>query len=331
MSFQKDFDEIFNAILTDYQNQFPEADISQGSLIYIKSACMASALWGLYKYQDWIAKQIFPDTADTAQLEHHAWIRGLSRKTDETDAGLLARLLDYIKRPPAGGNQYDYVKWALEMDNVKAAYCLPLGQGPGTVDIIILANETITGSEIPSTHTSVSGTTTSVGENQLNDSAATFITDGVAPGDVVKNIDAETQTTVASVDSETKLTLASDIFDDTGINYEIVSLTTQTWEYIEDVRPVTASTIRVMAPAVIEQAVTMTVSGEDINTVIIKGDIESYVNGMLPGEDLALARLTAIAMGNDGVDDVSITVPAANVTATDYQIIRPGTVNVSET
>jgi uncharacterized phage protein gp47/JayE len=252
MSFQKDFDEISNAILTDYQNQFPEADISQGSLIYIKSACMASALWGLYKYQDWIAKQIFPDSADTAQLEHHAWTRGITRKTGETDAELLTRLLEYIRRPPTGGNQYDYVKWALEVDNVKAAYCIPLGQGLGTVDIIILASETVTGSEIPSTHTSVSGTSTSVGENELNDSVATFVTDGIAPGDVVKNTDNDTQTTVSSVESETKLTLASHIIDATGINYEIVSLAEQTWEYIDDVRPVTASWLRVMAPTVIE-------------------------------------------------------------------------------
>lgn len=256
MSFQKDFDEIFNATLTDYQNQFPEADISQGSLIYIKSACMASALWGLYKFQDWIAKQIFPDSADTAQLEHHAWTRGITRKIDETDAELLTRLLEYIRRPPTGGNQYDYVKWALEVDGVKAAYCIPLGQGLGTVDVIILASAA---DEIP------------------------------------------TQTLLDSV-----------------------------YDYIDDVRPVTASTLRVMAPDVIQQAVTMTVSGENINTALIEGDIESYISNLGPGEELTLTRLTALAMINDSVGDVSITVPAANVAATDYQIIRPGTINVTK-
>lgn len=149
MGFQKDFDELLNEILTDYKNQFPEADTSQGSLIFIKSACIASALWGLYKYQDWISKQTFPDTADTEALEHHAWVRGLTRTYGETDAAYLARLLDYIRRPPAGGNKYDYVKWALEIDNVAAAYCFPLAQGLGTVDVVIVANEASTGSEIP--------------------------------------------------------------------------------------------------------------------------------------------------------------------------------------
>ncbi|MEM0355046.1 MAG: baseplate J/gp47 family protein [Thermoplasmata archaeon] len=150
MSFLKSFEEILNDILTDYKNQFPSADISQGSLIFIKSACLASALWGLYKYQDYIYKQIFPDTASKENLEHHAWLYGITRKYGETDEELLERLLSYLRRPPAGGNKYDYENWAMEVEGVKYAKCIPLGQGLGTVDVIILADETITGSEIPS-------------------------------------------------------------------------------------------------------------------------------------------------------------------------------------
>ena len=139
MNFQKDFDELLDEILTDYRNQFPEADTSQGSLIFIRSACLASAVWGLYHYQEWISKQIFPDSADTEALEHHVWVRGLSRTYKETDSSLLARLLEYIRRPPAGGNKYDYVKWAKAIDNVAAAYCYPLAQGLGTVDVVVVA------------------------------------------------------------------------------------------------------------------------------------------------------------------------------------------------
>lgn len=327
-SFIKGFDELFNNILTDYQNQFPEADVSQGSLIFIKSACLASALWGLYKYQDYIADQIFPDTSDTTNLEHHVWVRGLTRNTDETDDELLARLLEYIRKPPAGGNQYDYEKWAMEVDGVVAAYCIPLAQGLGTVDVIILANETVTGSEIPSTHTNVSGASTSVVENELNDSAATFQTDEVAAGDIVQNTDLSTEAVVSSVDSETKLTLASDIFTATGQNYEIISLTEQVKNYINDVRPVTASTLRVLAPDEIEQAVTMTVSGDDLSLTTIKADIESYMSALIPGADLAITQLAAIAI-NNGAEDVNVTTPASNVLADADEIIRPGTVNVT--
>lgn len=148
MAFQREFDELFNAILTDWRNQFPEADTSQGSLIFMRSACLASALWGLYHHQEWIAKQIFPDTADPEMLEHHAWRRGLTRLPGETDAQLLDRLLMILRNPPAGGNRFDYEMWAREVDNVAQAWCFPLRRGIGTVDVVILA-DTSTGSEIP--------------------------------------------------------------------------------------------------------------------------------------------------------------------------------------
>lgn len=144
--FLSDFDTLLAAILADYRNQFPAADTSQGSLIFIKSACLASALWGLYRYQDWICRQIFPDTADSELLEHHANIRGLARRENETDAELLARLLDTLRNPPAGGNQYDYVQWAKSISGVADAVCVPAAQGPGTVDLVILASGE---SEIP--------------------------------------------------------------------------------------------------------------------------------------------------------------------------------------
>lgn len=55
----------------------------------------------------------------------------------ETDAEMLARLLDVIRRPPAGGNKYDYRRWAMSVDGVSAAYVYPLRRGLGTVDVVI--------------------------------------------------------------------------------------------------------------------------------------------------------------------------------------------------
>ncbi|KZE34188.1 baseplate J/gp47 family protein [Crenobacter luteus] len=55
----------------------------------------------------------------------------------ESDAELLARLLELIRRPPAGGNRYDYQRWALEVPGVSAAFVYPLRRGLGTVDVVI--------------------------------------------------------------------------------------------------------------------------------------------------------------------------------------------------
>lgn len=257
MAFEKGFDELLNDILTDYVNQFPEADTSQGSLIFIKSACLASALWGLYKYQGWISRQIFPDQADAEYLEHHAWIRGLTRTAGETDAELLTRLLDYIRRPPAGGNKYDYVKWALEVDAVAAAWCIPLGQGLGSTDVVILADAATTGSEIP------------------------------------------TQTLLDTVRA-----------------------------HIEDIRPNDVKYLRVLAPTVVTVAVTMTMTGANADPVSAAAEIAAYLSALTPGQSLFTAQLINIAL-EAGADDVTLPAPAANVTATAYQMIRPGVINVT--
>lgn len=394
------FDDLLEAILTDYRNQFPEGDTSQGSLIYIKSACYASCLWGLYHYQEWIAKQIFPDTADSEYLERHAWVRGISRTYGEDDVALLERLLEYIRRPPAGGNKYDYVKWALEVDNVAGAWCIPIPSGVlGTVAVVIQANEDTTGSEIPSSSARI-GVTTSVTAGKLVDSGATFaaghvvsvgdvvenplretrttvsaldsgttlsltndiflyagdpyiihcqcgattsvtadtlidsaglFTDAtytIKPGDIVENTDDSTETTVVTVDSATQLTLEDDIFTAIGKRYLVRGLVGDVKRYIDPLRPVTASAVTIVAPTVATQNVTMTITGTGISTADIEADITSYMDGLEPGQTLYLSKLIQIAM-DYGADNVVVSTPGANVTATAYQMIRPGTISVS--
>lgn len=225
-----DFKMIESAILRDIANLSPAARIAGDSDWLIRAASVASAIEGLYEYQEWIVRQIFPDTADTEMLEHHCAVRKIFRKaavsaggtvvatgqagltipaglvlqhadgraylstapveidfaghatvsvsavlageagsmpagqpmtwqspplgvdgavvanqisggTDvESDPSLLARLLELIQRPPAGGNKYDFKRWALEVPGVTAAYVYPLRRGLGTVDIVITAN-----------------------------------------------------------------------------------------------------------------------------------------------------------------------------------------------
>ncbi|WP_431789273.1 baseplate J/gp47 family protein [Avibacterium paragallinarum] len=65
----------------------------------------------------------------------------------ESDASLLERLLELIRRPPAGGNKYDYRNWALSVDGVTAAYVYPLRRGLGTVDIAITADNDVPNEE----------------------------------------------------------------------------------------------------------------------------------------------------------------------------------------
>lgn len=59
------------------------------------------------------------------------------------------RLLERKRKKPAGGNKYDYVAWAKAITGVADAWPVPRGQGPGTVDLLILADPEITGDVIP--------------------------------------------------------------------------------------------------------------------------------------------------------------------------------------
>jgi uncharacterized phage protein gp47/JayE len=153
--FFKTFDELMQNILTDYTNLDPSPDTSVGSVVFIKAACLASALWGLYRYQDYIARQIFPDTSDTENLEHHGTVLGLARLAGEVDSDYLTRILAFLRKPPAGGNKYDYISWTKQYSDgskivtttnldpdgnpyyVGTAQCYPAARGSGTVDVVI--------------------------------------------------------------------------------------------------------------------------------------------------------------------------------------------------
>ena len=59
---------------------------------------------------------------------------------EEDEAVFLERLLEYLRHPPAGGNKFDYLRWAKEVDGVTSAYCYPKRRGAGTTDVAVLSN-----------------------------------------------------------------------------------------------------------------------------------------------------------------------------------------------
>ena len=111
-AYDKDFDTLLAEILADYQNLDSAPDISQGSITFIKGACLASALWSLYKYNDWLSKQQFPDQADSNNRDHWGTIYGIPRLTGETDDDYGKRIISLLQQPSAGGTAKDYFDWA---------------------------------------------------------------------------------------------------------------------------------------------------------------------------------------------------------------------------
>lgn len=56
---------------------------------------------------------------------------------EETDAQLVERYYDYIRKPATSGNVYQYEQWAESVTGVGQAKIFPLWDGPGTVKVVI--------------------------------------------------------------------------------------------------------------------------------------------------------------------------------------------------
>ena len=88
-------------------------------------------------------------TAAPSGVQSNAVVQAMTNGVDiESDGSLLARLLDLLRAPPAGGNAGDYRRWALEVAGVTAAYVFPLRRGVGTVDIAITSNGVAPGAPV---------------------------------------------------------------------------------------------------------------------------------------------------------------------------------------
>ena len=176
-------------VTSDPNGNVTEIDTAEGSLINIRACCTASALWGIEQGILYVSQQIFPDTADSADLDHHGSTYGVPRKSGETDDSYLGRLLNFIQMPPAGGNANDYAQWAESINGVALAVCFPNAQGLGTIDVVVTADPTLTGSQIPSSYGVMTGTASAVQAGKLVDENAAFNTPGtsVAPLDTVTN------------------------------------------------------------------------------------------------------------------------------------------------
>ncbi|WP_436882630.1 hypothetical protein [Enterobacter asburiae] len=85
------FNSIASTLLMDIRNQLPDADTGPDSDYAVRANSIASVISGLYQYQSWIVRQIFPDTADHDYLVMHCRVRNITPK-QATAAGCSSGL-----------------------------------------------------------------------------------------------------------------------------------------------------------------------------------------------------------------------------------------------
>jgi len=92
--------------------------------------------------------------------------------------------------------------------------------------------------------------------------------------------------------------------------------------------------IEVLAPSKVTQNVTVEITDDGkLSESTMKYNVElaitGYINNLLLGEDIIKNELRKVIMKVEGVYDISLTVPANNVTINDNQIARVGTMAVT--
>lgn len=68
---------------------------------------------------------------------------------EETDEALRSRFLDKVRYPATSGNAYHYQQWATEVAGVGAAKVIPLGNGPGTVVVLVVDSDKAISATLP--------------------------------------------------------------------------------------------------------------------------------------------------------------------------------------
>ena len=68
---------------------------------------------------------------------------------EENDDAMRARFYEKVRLPATSGNAYHYQQWALEVPGVGAAKVIPLGDGPGTVKILVLDSDKAVSPTLP--------------------------------------------------------------------------------------------------------------------------------------------------------------------------------------
>lgn len=329
----KDYRQIRADILRDIANQRPDAYTGDDSDFAVRANATASSVEGLYEYQNWIARQIFADTADSDILEtKHASQRGLTRKAAAFATGTVRFSGTVGSNVPIGTESKTTGGIAIITTAAGA-----IGAG-GTVDIAAkavlsglsgnqAANAALTLTAAPAGVQSQAIIVSMTGGTDAESDAdllARLLFDmrmpsaGGAKHDYYKWAMSVAGVSDAYVFTQRREVNSVDVVIETAGGLPSAQLIADVLAYInqDDVRPVGADVL-VMAPTlvVVNIAAQLTLSGTTLAnaTARINSDLQLYFAALRVGSTVTRAKLVSLMMAVTGVVDVNLTAPAANV------------------
>lgn len=330
-----DYQAIRDAILRDIANQLPEASVGGDSDYAVRAQAVGGAIEGLYQHQQWIVRQMFPDTSDAEYLDRRVSLYGM---TPRIPAAVATGMINYSGTPGAN---------------------VPIGTEAKTLTGIAFV--TSVGGVIGGGGTASIAARASVAGSVGNQAAAAALTLTAAPAGINSAATIGTMTGGADLESDASLLArllfrlrnpphggsSADYFmwatEVAGVTSAYVysnrrglgttdviilasgglpsaPLIASVQSHIDGVRPVQAD-VMVLGPTAVNVAVTAALTlagGTTLATAsaAINAALAAYFATLRPGDTAYMNRINALIAGTAGVVDFNLTAPVANVTTT---------------
>ena len=329
----KDYREVAADILRDISNQLDQAYVGDDSDFSVRAKATGNAVEGLYEHQKWVIRQLFADTADSDILEtKHAGQRGIQRKAASFATGSI-HLTGVTGSVIAIGTEAKTTNGVAFVTTSAGT----VGVG-GTVDIAAKASIAgLSGNQTAATALMLTAAPAGVqaqativtmtgGTDNENDPALLtrvlfdmqMPSAGGAKHDYYKWAMSVAGVTDVYVFSQRREVNSVDVVIETAGGAPSVQLIADVQAYIDrdDVRPMCADVL-VMASTgvVVNIAAQLTLVGITLAdaTAKINSILQAYFATLHVGDDVSRAKLISLMMSVQGVTDVILTTPAANV------------------
>lgn len=342
------FAAIRQRMLRDAANLDPTAPQDRDSDLYVRSSATASAVSGLYDFLAWQARQLLPDTADPEYLEQHCALRGITRKAATRATGTLTLTGRTGAVVPAGtqakdlsGVLYRTTAGATLSGAAEAATAAVPCEAVDAGALPDLDDAPVTLLAAPSGVQSAARLTLTGGSDAEDD--ATLLARlldymrNPPSGGTAADYRRWAREVPGVADAQVYPlrqgpgTVDIVIIGPDGIPGDDVRQAAQA--HIDACRPVTAkaSTVYVPEALVVDFSWRIKTNGT-VTLLELQPQIEELLalelNTLLPGESVILSRLQAMISNLRGVVDVAIVSPVANITPTDLEWARLGTVTL---
>ncbi len=338
-------------ILRDIKNLIAAASVDDDSDYSVRASAVSAAIEGLYQHQQWIVRQIFPDTADIDFMEVHAALRNITRKAATYSVGTITftgtpaaavpintecKTIDGIAFVTTAAGALNgagtatiaaQASLAGASGNVAASTALTLTAAPAGVNAAAVVVSMLAGTDVET-------------DSALLDRLLFVLRNPPASGNKAdykrwaEEVEGVEQAFVYPLRRGLGTT---DVIITSAGGLPSLQLIQDVEDHINELRPCGVNTLTVLAPTIITQNFTIQVQVSGISLALaeglINGALDSYYATLLPGNTFVKSVAEALISDIVGITDREISAPAANVVPTvddsTVEWCRKGTVSVS--